>query len=312
MIHFLEVSKVFPTGASGLTDVTLTIDKGEFVFLVGHTGSGKTTMLRLLIRDTVPSSGSVLISDVDVAKLSQGKIPHLRKKIGVVFQDLKLLMDRTIFENVLLPLEITGVKLEEAHKRVEELLTQVGILEHKDKFPIQLSGGELQRAAIARALTLSPEILLADEPTGNLDAQTAFEIVELLNKINAAGTTIVMATHNLDVLKKYPKHRVVGLDHGKLVKDTKKPIAKPEKHEEIKDHDKEKVEVKVTENAEKADEKSLGAQSVSKSMHDTSTDKKHTEEKKEEPFNFVKVVEEKETKDQKVHQEEKHKEKEDK
>jgi len=221
MIHLANVSKVFGTGAAGLSNISLTIDKGEFVFLVGHTGSGKTTLLKLLIRDMLPTEGTITVGDMELVGLPAKQIPHLRKKIGFVFQDLKLLMDRTIVENVMLPLEIIGFKHEDATKRVEDLLARVGMIEHKDKFPVQLSGGELQRVAIARALTLSPDILLADEPTGNLDAKTAFDIVELLSQINAAGTTIIMATHNLDLLKKYAKNRIVALEKGKVMKDNK-------------------------------------------------------------------------------------------
>lgn len=216
MIQLTNVSKVFGTGAAGLSDVTLTIHKGEFAFLVGHTGSGKTTLLRLLIRETLPSQGEITVGGVDVVKLLPEHVAHYRRKIGIVFQDLKLLAERTIFENVLLPLEIAGIKAPEAKKRVEELLTQVGVLEHAEKFPVQLSGGELQRVAIARALTLGPEVILADEPTGNLDSATAFEIVGLLDAINKAGTTIVMATHNMDIVRKYSKNRLVKLSKGKL------------------------------------------------------------------------------------------------
>lgn len=221
MILLENVSKVFGLGNAGLSDLTLTIEPGEFVFLVGHTGSGKTTLLRLLLRQYTPTKGKISVADIDLIKLPKRKIPHYRKKIGIVFQDLKLLLDRTIFENVILPLEITGAKKTSAHSRVVELLTQVGMLEHKEKFPVQLSGGELQRVAIARALTLSPALLLADEPTGNLDSKTAFEIVELLHEINKSGTTIIMATHNLDIIKKYPKDRVIGLRLGKLEIDKK-------------------------------------------------------------------------------------------
>lgn len=239
MIRLDSVSKVFGTGVAGLSDISLLIDKGEFVFLVGHTGSGKTTLLRLLVRDTLPTSGTIIVSDFDVVKLPANKIPHLRKKVGVVFQDLKLLIDRTIIENIVLPMQVAGMQVAEAVKRAEELLQMVGLIEHKDKFPVQLSGGELQRVAIARALALSPEILLADEPTGNLDPQTAQEIVALLTKINEMGTTIIMATHNLEIVQKMNK-RVVGLDKGKLVKDEKKhDKAKAEsvKREEEKKHE---------------------------------------------------------------------------
>lgn len=221
MIKLEKVSKKFGSGAVGLSDITLAVEKGEFVFLVGATGSGKTTLLRLLIRDTLPTSGSIIVADLDLVKLPNQKIPHLRKKVGVVFQDLKLLMDRTISENISLPLEVSGVHQEEAKKRVEELMEQVGIGSHRNKFPVQLSGGELQRVAIARALTLSPDILLADEPTGNLDPKTSDEIVKLLLSINAKGTTVVMATHNADVVNSLSK-RVIALEKGKLTRDQKK------------------------------------------------------------------------------------------
>lgn len=218
MITLQNVSKVFGTGVAGLSDINLQIDKGEFVFLVGHTGSGKTTLLRMLIKEVIPTTGSVIVGGWDLNKLPGHKIPHLRKKIGVVFQDLKLLSDRTIFENIVLPLQVSGVNALEAKNRAEELLEQVGISMHRDKFPIQLSGGELQRAAIARALTLSPDILLADEPTGNLDAATAFGIVALLSNINQHGTTIIMATHNMEIVEKLG-NRVVMLEKGLLIKD---------------------------------------------------------------------------------------------
>lgn len=218
MIVFEEVTKTFPTGSSALTDVSLAIEKGEFVFLVGPSGSGKTTFLRLLIRDMTPSKGKIKIDEIDLATLKGGKVSALRKNIGVVFQDLKLLMDRTIGENISLPLEMTKMDKKEITKRVDEILEQVGILEHKDKFPIQLSGGEMQRAAIARALIFSPSILLADEPTGNLDMTTSWEIVKLLQDINKSGTTIVMATHNTEIVNNLQKRTIV-LEKGHLTKD---------------------------------------------------------------------------------------------
>lgn len=221
MIQLDKVSKIFGTGVAGLTDVDLSIEKGDFVFLVGKTGSGKTTLLRLLIRETLPSKGSIILGEWDIVKLPAKKIPNLRKRIGIIFQDLRLLMDRTVFENIVLPLELSGVKKADAKKKVEDLLEQVGILVHRDKFPVQLSGGELQRAAIARALVLSPEIILADEPTGNLDPKTSDEIMTILFEINKKGTTIVMATHNSDIVNKAGR-RVVTLEKGKITKDDKK------------------------------------------------------------------------------------------
>jgi len=218
MIKLDKVSKKFPTGTVALTGIDFFIDKGEFVFLVGPTGSGKTTIFRLLTRELSPTSGQITINSWDVVKLPHGKIPTLRKKIGVVFQDLKLLLDRTIFENVILPLEIANIPKLEAQKRALEELGKVGIIDHKDKFPVQLSRGELQRAAIARALVLTPQIVLADEPTGNLDLETSWEIVRLLESINEKGTTIIMATHNTEIVKNLKK-RIIGLDKGHLVRD---------------------------------------------------------------------------------------------
>lgn len=220
MIKLDKVSKKFGTGVFGLSDISLVVDKGEFIFLVGPTGSGKTTILKLIIRDILPTEGSVVVSDFDVVNIKKNNLPVLRKKVGVIFQDLKLLFDRTVSENVSLPLEVAGKKPEEATKLVDDVLEQVGLLDHKDKFPVQLSGGELQRVAIARALVLSPEIILADEPTGNLDNDTSWEIVNILSDINKKGTTIIMATHNEDVIKTLGK-RVVHIEKGKITKDEK-------------------------------------------------------------------------------------------
>ena len=239
MIKLDKVSKKFGTGVFGLSEVSLNVDKGEFVFLVGSTGAGKTTIFRLLIRDILPTEGNILVNGWDVVKLPKNNLSTLRKKVGVVFQDLKLLLDRNIFENVMLPQEVAGASNEEATKIVETVLGQVGLSEHKDKFPVQLSGGEVQRAAIARALVLSPEILLADEPTGNLDAATSWEIVKLLTDINKKGTTVVMATHNLDVIKSLGK-RVIRIEKGKIVEEgqVKKSL---EKHKIEKEEKKESV-----------------------------------------------------------------------
>lgn len=218
MIQLEQVSKVYGTGSVALDDLTLSIEKGEFVFLVGPSGSGKTTLLRLLIRDMLPTKGKIVVNGLDVVKMTANKVPVLRRKIGVVFQDLKLLMDRTIFENIMLPLEMSNIEHKHAEKKVQEILEQVGIEEHKHKFPVQLSGGELQRAAIARALVFSPEILLADEPTGNLDNTTSWEIVKILQDINKSGTTVIMATHNTDIVNSLLK-RILVLEKGKLMKD---------------------------------------------------------------------------------------------
>jgi cell division transport system ATP-binding protein len=256
MIKLDKVSKKFGTGEFGLSDVSLDIDKGEFVFLVGSTGAGKTTIFRLLIRDLLPTEGSVIVNGWDVVNLPKNKLASLRKNVGVVFQDLKLLLDRTIAENVLLPLEVAGASNEEADKIVEAALRVVGLSEHKDKFPVQLSGGELQRAAIARALVLSPEVLLADEPTGNLDAATSWEIVKLLSDINKKGTTIVMATHNQDLIKSLGK-RIIHIEKGKIVDQEKgKKVVKKEEKADVEKKQKEEMDDKPdSEQTEKEEEK---------------------------------------------------------
>ena len=218
MIRLQNVSKVYNTGTSALMDISFEINKGEFVFLVGPSGSGKTTLFRLLIKETIPTHGVIRVNDWDLAKLPKKNIPQLRQKIGVVFQDLKLLRDRTIFENILFPLEVTNTDHKTAIEKAERILDQVGIIEHKNKFPLQLSGGELQRVAIARALVFNPDIILADEPTGNLDMTTSWEILKILQDINKTGTTILMATHNTDIINSLLK-RVIKLEKGKIIKD---------------------------------------------------------------------------------------------
>lgn len=220
MISFQKVTKSFGNNFLALSEIDINIDKGEFVFLTGQTGSGKTTLLRLLIRDLLPTSGKVILGEWDITKLPHHKIPHLRRKVGIIFQDLKLLFDRTLFENVALILEIAGFKKADIKKRVEEMLSQVKLSEHGKKFPVQLSGGELQRAAVARALILKPEVLLADEPTGNLDMETSWNIIKLLEEINENDTTILMATHNTEIVNKLKK-RVISLSKGKVIKDEK-------------------------------------------------------------------------------------------
>lgn len=255
MIILQNVSKKFGTGVFGLSDISFSVEKGEFLFLVGPTGAGKTTIFKLLIKESDPSEGSIRVGEWEITKLPKNQVPQLRKKIGVVFQDLKLLLDRTIFENVLLPLDVIGISEKEARQKVEEILTQVGIIEHKEKFPVQLSGGELQRAAIARALVLEPEVLLADEPTGNLDTATSWEIVKLLSDINERGTTVIMATHNADIVKSLKK-RVIELERGKIAKDETKE--KNHKTSRKKDGEEEEKEKKTEEKKERDDlEKAL-------------------------------------------------------
>ena len=231
MITFKDVSKIYGNETTVLEGINFTLEKGSFSFLIGPTGSGKTTIFRLLIRDLLPTTGEITLGELDLIKLPKKNIPHLRRKIGVVFQDLKLLMDRTVTENVTLPLELAGVKAEEALQKAESILAEVGLGDKKDRFPLQLSGGERQRVAIARALIFDPEVILADEPTGNLDNQTSFQIVSLLENINKKGTTVFMATHNDKIVEKENSRRILIMEKGKIIneKNPKKENAKEEK-----------------------------------------------------------------------------------
>ncbi|MBI2196414.1 cell division ATP-binding protein FtsE [Candidatus Daviesbacteria bacterium] len=219
MIQFDTVSKKFGSTAA-LDDITLKIKQGEFVFIVGPSGAGKSTLLRILTREVLPTSGKVMVGQVDIAKIKDRDVPNLRRKVGVVFQDFKLLDNMTVFENVALTLEVQGKSDEEIAKMVEHTLKLVEIWDKKGLFPRQLSGGEAQRTAIARAIVGKPDIVLADEPTGDLDPKTAWGVIQLLNEINSWGTTILMATHNQEIVNTL-KRRVVILKNGKVSSDTK-------------------------------------------------------------------------------------------
>jgi cell division transport system ATP-binding protein len=217
MIKFENVSKKFGSIAA-LDDVSFEIGEGEFVFLTGPSGAGKTTIVKLILKEFLPTEGKILVNDQDVSKIKNPKICDYRRGMGVVFQDFKLLPDRTVFENVALPLEIRKKSLIEINKAVEETLKSVGLLERRDLFPSQLAGGELQRASLARAIINDPKILLCDEPTGNLDPKTSWQLIELIKKVNQKGVTIIMATHNVNIVDSL-KERVLELDGGKLVRD---------------------------------------------------------------------------------------------
>lgn len=219
MILFENVTKKFGSTLA-LDDISLNIKQGEFVFIVGPSGAGKSTLLRILTREIVPTSGKTMVGNHDIAKIKDKDVPSLRRKVGVVFQDFKLLDDRTVFENVALTLEVLGKSNEEISKLVEHILKLVEIWDQRNLFPRQLSGGEAQRTAIARAIVGKPDVLLADEPTGDLDPKTAWGVIQLLNEINSWGTTILMATHNQEIVNTL-KRRVVTLKDGKITKDNK-------------------------------------------------------------------------------------------
>lgn len=218
MISFKNVSKKFSSTITALEEIDLEIRDGEFVFLVGPSGAGKSTLLRLLSREYLPSKGSIVVHDIDLAKLKSKDIPTYRRKVGVVFQDFKLLPDRTVWENVALALQVREASEQEIAKEVERTLKLFEIWDRRYLFPQQLSGGEAQRTTIARAIIGKPEVLLADEPTGDLDPQTAWSVLQLLGEINSWGTTIIMATHNKEIVDTQ-KRRVVYLKSGKITRD---------------------------------------------------------------------------------------------
>ena len=223
MISLREVGLVYPNGTRALDGIDLEIAKGSFVFLVGHSGTGKSSLLRLLYREQKPSSGMVVVDGIEIGKLKRSKIPELRRKVGVVFQDFKLLLDKTIWENVAFALQVTGAPTRDVMRQVPRVLDLVGMAHKSRVFPNELSGGEQQRAAIARALVNNPKILLCDEPTGNLDPVNANEVVDLLHRINLKGTTVVVATHNALVVDRM-RRRVIRLEHGKVLADDERGL----------------------------------------------------------------------------------------
>ena len=218
LLEFRDVSKKYKGGTVALEKINLSIEKGEFVFLTGSSGAGKTTLLKLIYLDEVPSEGEVAIGDYVSSDISKKDIAMLRRKVGVVFQEFKLLKDLTAFENVVLPLRAAGRKDSEIRKRVNSVLYSVGLSSRRHQFPPKLSGGEQQRVAIARAMALRPSILLADEPTGNLDPDTAAQIFELLLDINRGGTSVLVATHDIQNAKRLDK-RLIVLDKGRVIAD---------------------------------------------------------------------------------------------
>jgi len=218
MIKFDGVSKIYSENSVGLRDINLNIQAGEFVSIVGQSGVGKTTLVKLLIAEERPTVGKIEIGEWDITKIARGDIPYLRRQIGVIFQDFKLLPKKTVFENVAFALEVSGVKTYHIQEVVPQVIDIVGLGDKQDRYPHQLSGGEQQRVVIARSLVHTPKIIVADEPTGNLDAINTAEIIEILKKINKFGTTIVLVTHNREVVN-HLRRRVITLHEGKIVND---------------------------------------------------------------------------------------------
>lgn len=221
MIRLENVTKVYPNGVKALDDVSFEIEKGAFVFIVGSSGSGKSTLLKLLMKEINPTSGKLHIEEKDITKLRRSKIPKLRRSIGVVFQDFRLLEKMTIYNNVAFTLKVTEAPIRTIRRNVPMVLSLVGLSQKANMHPKQLSGGEQQRAALARAIVNNPPILLADEPTGNLDPKTSWEIMKLLLDINLRGTTVVVVTHDKEVVNSMKK-RVITLREGRVVRDMQK------------------------------------------------------------------------------------------
>lgn len=220
LIRLRNVNKTYKNGVTAIHDLDLNIKKGEFVFIIGETGCGKSTLVKMLYREEKPTKGKILVGGIDVAKLRNRKVYKIRRKIGVVFQDFQLLPKSTAYENVAFALEIFGLPKAEIHKKVVKVLNLVGLKNKAKHYPDQLSGGEQQRVAIARAIVNGPKLLICDEPTGNLDPKKSMEIMEVLTAINKLGTTILMVTHDIDIVRKMKK-RVIVLDSGRILKDYK-------------------------------------------------------------------------------------------
>ena len=218
MVVFENVTKIYEPDVAALRDVSFAIDKGEFVFIVGASGSGKSTVIRLVLKELEPTQGKIFVGGRDLTRLKRKKVPLLRRNVGCVFQDFKLLPNRSVYQNVAYALQVQGKSRTEIRKKVPDIIGLVGLADKSDRFPHELSGGEQQRVSVARAFVNHPPLLIADEPTGNLDPDTSVGIMQLLYRINRAGTTVVMATHDREMVDKM-RRRVLALEEGRLVRD---------------------------------------------------------------------------------------------
>lgn len=221
MIDMKNVYKKYPNGISAINGIDVHIDQGEFVYIVGPSGAGKSTFIKLIYREVLPTSGTVQVGDFDVVNMREKDVPYLRRYVGVVYQDFKLLPKRTVYENVAYAMEVVEKPDEKIQERVLEVLDLVGLKHKVRMFPDELSGGEQQRVSIARAIANVPSVLIADEPTGNLDPETSLGIMEILEEINRQGTTVIMATHNANIVNEMP-HRLIEIDNGRIVRDEAK------------------------------------------------------------------------------------------
>ena len=218
MLEMTDVSKTYPGGNVALRNINVRIEQGEFVFIVGPSGAGKSTFIKLLFREVLPTSGSIRLNDVDILNLTAKEVPYLRRQLGIIFQDYRLLPDRTVYDNVAFAMQFIEAPYRKIKRRVMNVLDLVGLRRRAYSKPNELSGGEQQRIAIARAIVNSPSLVIADEPTGNLDPETSMEIMEIFQEINNTGTTIIMATHDKEIVDSMGK-RVIAIEHGEIVRD---------------------------------------------------------------------------------------------
>lgn len=256
MIEFKNVSKTYPNGTVALKDISLTINDGEFVFIVGSSGAGKSTFLKIIMREQVANSGTVIINNYNLNKIKKREIPKFRRTMGIVFQDFRLIPKMTVYDNVAFAMRVIGAKEKEIRKRVPYVLSLVGLTSKARQLPTQLSGGEQQRVALARALVNNAGIIIADEPTGNIDPEMSYEIVDLLNHINATGTTIVMVTHEHDLVRKFP-HRTITIHQGEVVSDTDKRVYRDEEPTTVVENNENKAQSETQADLVKAAEEEI-------------------------------------------------------
>ncbi len=223
MLEMIDVSKIYPGGSVALQDINVRIEQGEFVFIVGPSGAGKSTFFKMLFREVLPSSGKVIVNGHDLVKMTDKEIPYFRRQLGIVFQDYRLLPDRTVYDNVAFAMQVIETPYRKIKRRVNDVLDLVGLRKRAHAYPTELSGGEQQRIAIARAIVNDPILLIADEPTGNLDPETSWEIMDIFHEVNKSGTTIVMATHDREIVDEMEK-RVIAIEHGHIVRDDAKGV----------------------------------------------------------------------------------------
>ena len=223
MLEMIDVGKIYPGGSVALQDINVRIEQGEFVFIVGPSGAGKSTFFKMLFREVLPSSGKVIVNGHDLVKMTDKEIPYFRRQLGIVFQDYRLLPDRTVYDNVAFAMQVIETPYRKIKRRVNDVLDLVGLRKRAHAYPTELSGGEQQRIAIARAIVNDPILLIADEPTGNLDPETSWEIMDIFREVNKSGTTIVMATHDREIVDEMEK-RVIAIEHGHIVRDDAKGV----------------------------------------------------------------------------------------